>query len=382
MTTPSVLVVTRWLCSPADNGARIRRAELLGALAERFDVRIIALLDSQPDPADVQRVPGRVSVVEQPPYEPSSLRALVGLARRTPRAVTATDARAAHERVRAAIGEQRPSVFVADEIHTAHYAIGHGIPVLVEELQVGQLADDTSWRGRLTWLKNRDYHRRVLSSAALATTPSTVERDLLLRIMPSACIEVIPNGVDAERLRPDTNPYYDEDQLIYAGSPQYEANRDAVVWFAAEVLPLVRRARPTTRLVVTGATEGVALPRLDGVEFVGHLDDVTEAIRRSSVSVVPLRRGGGTRIKVLESLALGTPVVSTAKGVEGLDCSELEAIVAQTPAAFAAAILDVIDDPARRQLHATAGRAFAIRNDWEPIRERFVEVVAEVARSS
>ncbi len=379
MTRTSVLVVTRWLCEPADNGARIRRAQLLGALSESFDLRIIALLDSPPDPADIARVPAQVDVIAQPRFDPSAWRSMLAFARRTPRAVIATDSGEAHARIGEVLDRDRPVLIIADEIHTAHYALGRGVPVIVEELQVGQLVDDRSRRGRITWAKNRDYHRRVLGAATMSTTPSSVERDRLRSLLPSARIEVVSNGVDSERLRPDANVPIDGDRLIYAGSPQFDANLDAVVWFADHVLPIIRRSRPSTRLIVTGATDGVELPTLDGVEFVGRVDDVADAIRRSSLSVVPLRRGGGTRIKVLESLALGTPVVSSTKGVEGLGCSSAEVAVADAPAPFARAVLGLLDDPARRRDQVRAGREFAVRNDWGPIRVHFVDLVHQVA---
>jgi polysaccharide biosynthesis protein PslH len=381
VTRISVLMVTRWLCAPADNGARIRRAQLLGALAESFDLRVIALLDSTPDPADVARIPARVEVIDQPPFDPSTWRARLAFARRTPRAVVATNSPEAQARVSSAIDAERPALIIADEIHTAHYALGRQLPVLVEELQVGHLIDDRSLRGRITWAKNRDYHRRVLAAATVSTTPSNVEREHLRRLRPSARIEVLPNGVDAERLQPDASVPIDADRLIYSGSPQFDANRDAVIWFAESVLPIVRRTRPATRLVVTGAIDGVRVPTLAGVEFVGHVGDIADAIRRSAVSVVPLQRGGGTRIKVLESLALGTPVVATSKGVEGLGCTASEAAVADMPDGFARAVLALLDDPVRRRDQASAGRAFAIRNDWAPIRGQFVDLVGQLTRS-
>ncbi|HEY5014161.1 MAG TPA: glycosyltransferase, partial [Acidimicrobiia bacterium] len=102
-------------------------------------------------------------------------------------------------------------------------------------------------------------------------------------------------------------------------------------------------------------------------------------------TVVPLRRGGGTRLKVLESLALGTPVVSTAKGVEGLDLVPgREVLVADTAEAFAATVIDLMEDPLRRDALATAGRrAVEERYDWRPIARRFTDLVRGVeARSS
>jgi glycosyltransferase involved in cell wall biosynthesis len=383
---PSLLVVSRWLPTPPDNGARIRREQLIGALADQYDLDYVALLDEPPPQEFVDAVPARVHFVPQPPFNAASLRSRVALLGRIPRAVTTTHSSAAAHLLHDLVRERRPVAIVADEIHTAHYAVGRGVhhevPVVLEEVQLGQLADARTLRDRVAWWKNRDYHRRMLHRVAVATAPSTVEATRVRRIAPRARVEVISNGVDLMRLRPDPAAAVDAETLVYAGSPQYAANLDAVVWFGQEVLPRVRAARPGVRLVVTGAHDGVVLPEFAGVEFIGRVDDVAGVIRSAACSVVPLRVGGGTRIKVLESLALGTPVVSTSKGVEGLALVDgVEVVVADDPIELAARITDVLSSPERRHELAARGLLAAARHSWGPIRQGFVELVGEVARS-
>ncbi len=372
--------MSRWLPAPADNGARIRRAQFVAALDEHFDVDWFSLLDVAPDANDIAQVPACVEWFAQPGFDPRGIRSIVALANPTPRAVVTTRSRAAAERIDAYCATTRPAAIVADEIHTAHYGLGRNLPVMVEELQVGHLVDDASWRGRLSWAKNRRYHRRVLAASAIATAPSALERDHLRVLGPHATIEVVANGVDTDRLRPDPNAQVDPDRLIYCGSPQYDANLDAVVWFGHDVLPAIRSVRPDARLVVTGATEGVVLPTIDGVEFVGRVDDIAPAVRAAACSVAPLRRGGGTRIKILESLALGTPVVATTKGAEGLELRPDEAVVVDSASAMAAAVLDVMVDRARRAELVWRGRVAAERHDWRDSRQRWVELVHDLVR--
>ncbi len=377
--------MSRWLPVPPDNGARIRRDQLLGALVDEFEIDYVALLDdptatTNANAAVIEAMGVHVHRFRQPAFRPRSPAAVAAWFGPRPRAVVTTHSRAAADFIGELCATRRPAVVIADEIHTAHYAIGRARPVLVEEIQLAHLAEATGLGARLGWVKNRAYHRRILEQVAAATTPSELERSLALDIAPRSRVEVIANGVDIERLRPADVPI-DPDLLVYAGSPQYAANLDAIRWFAGSVLGQVRAVRPRARLVVTGATEGVSLPEAPGLEFCGHVDDLAALVRRAACSVVPLRLGGGTRIKVLEALALGTPVVATAKGVEGLGLERgVEIDVADDPEGLVRAITALLDDPRRRADRSAAGRAAVVaRHSWTPVRDRYRSLVGELA---
>ncbi|MBK9050663.1 MAG: glycosyltransferase [Chloroflexi bacterium] len=161
------------------------------------------------------------------------------------------------------------------------------------------------------------------------------------------------------------------DTLVYAGAMTYKANFDAVAYFLGEIWPLIRAARPQAVFYVTGKLDGVPverLPKQDGVIFTGYLDDVRPRVAQSWLSVIPLRLGGGTRLKVLESLALGTPVVTTSKGMEGLELMpERDVLVADTPEAFAAAVIQLLHDPNLHTLLSQHGQQAVKRYDWPKI---------------
>src|SRR5262249_25499669 len=145
---------------------------------------------------------------------------------------------------------------------------------------------------------------------------------------------------------------------VFAGALTYDANLDAAAYFLAEIFPRVRRAIPDVKLKITGRHEGVdlsGLARGEGVELTGYVPDIRQVVAESWASVVPLRRGGGTRLKILESMAIGTPIVSTSKGAEGLDVLDRENIMlADEPRDFAARIVELLKSPAART-HLTAG---------------------------
>ena len=144
------------------------------------------------------------------------------------------------------------------------------------------------------------------------------------------------------------------DTLIYSGALSYSANYDAVSWFVQEILPLVRARRPAVRMSVTGDSGGRTLPSTEGLELTGFLSDVRPLIAASWTSLAPLRVGGGTRLKILESMALRTPVVATSKGAEGIEAEPgRHLLVADTATTFSESLIRLLDDPPLRQAIAT-----------------------------
>ena len=165
----------------------------------------------------------------------------------------------------------------------------------------------------------------------------------------------------------------------------FDANLDAVRYFVREVFPQIRQARPDATFWVTGATDGIDLSDLEqpGVTFTGRLPEVDSIIASSAACVVPLRLGGGTRLKVLQAMALGVPVVSTPKGIEGLDVEpERHVLVGASAADLATHTLRILDDPAvGRRIATRALRLVRERYDWDPIAESLDRVIHEAVRA-
>lgn len=207
---------------------------------------------------------------------------------------------------------------------------------------------------------------------------SARDRDALIRDgVPGGHVTVIPHGVDLAAFRKaapaDLRSRYDLPAdcrvLVYHGTYRYPPNLEAVRFLAREVLPLLGR---DYRVLAVGreAPEGTPDP---AVRFTGPVDDLPGVLKGADVAVVPLRQGGGTRMKVLDYFAAGLPVVSTAKGVEGLGLEPgREYLEAETGEAIAAAVERVVGEGAVRESLVKAGSAFVAELDWQAIGERYL----------
>lgn len=333
-----------------------------------------------------------VEAVVYHPFQPTRAKAVLGLFSSRPRSVIDTFHPELQTLVQRWVQEHQYDCLIASEIDMIPYAMNvPNVPLVFEEIEVATIREQfvresnplRKARHALTWWKLRNYMRDSLPRFAGFTAVSTDELKGVTAVVPNyrGQMVVIPNGVDVMAHQQDFGPPQ-PDTLVYAGAMTYKANFDAVAYFLAEIWPLIRAERPQATFYVTGKLDGVPveqLPPREGVVLTGYLDDVRPRVAQSWLSVIPLRLGGGTRLKILESLALGTPVVTTSKGMEGLDLqAERDVLVADTPNQFAAAVLQLLRDPHLRTALSQRGQLAVNRYDWPKIGadlNAFVEAV-------
>ncbi len=200
----------------------------------------------------------------------------------------------------------------------------------------------------LTWFPMMSWEPKMARLFDKLIVVSDVDRILLQVLEPSLDISVIPNGVDTKTHRPYSLEEREKNILI-VGSMDYEPNGDAVKYFHNEVFPRIRKRIPDCTLTIVGNSPSNEIQQLDaeqGVMVRANVDDVRPYYRRARVSAVALRSGGGTRLKILESMALGTPVVSTLIGCEGLDVQDdLDILIANDPVEFTEKITELMLSP-------------------------------------
>jgi sugar transferase (PEP-CTERM/EpsH1 system associated) len=201
-------------------------------------------------------------------------------------------------------------------------------------------------------------------------TVSEVDRAVLAPDVGDVPIRVVPNGVDTEFFTPGSEPE-DPTRVVFTGAIGYQPNTDAVCYFAAEILPRIHALAPEAKFAVVGKDPPDRVRQLAGPRLLvtGTVPDVRPWIRQAAAFVVPLRVGGGTRLKILEAMATGRPVVSTTLGCEGLEVSPGEDIlIADTPEAFAEAVVRCLREPELRRRLGARGRALVERRyRWEAI---------------
>lgn len=205
---------------------------------------------------------------------------------------------------------------------------------------------------------------------AILAVSETDRRYLAQRLgEPEKAIAVIPNMIDVEEYRwPDPVAEALRFDVVFTGKMDYRPNVDAVLWFAEAIWPLIRRERPEARWAVVGQRPHPrleSLRQLDGVILTGRVPQVQPYLAGAGVYVMPLRIGSGTRLKLIESMAAGCAVVSTTIGAEGFPVVDgREIVLADTAEAFAAAVLKLLADPARRAELSRQAERFAARYDW------------------
>lgn len=381
-----ILFLSRWFPYPADNGSKLRISNLIRQLSLEHQVSLVSFREPGHviDPEAEQAAASACSPVYTVPYlgyRPSSVRALVGLLAPRPRSLVAAHSPELAELTARALRQHRYDLILASELDMLPYARAQrGVPILLDDLELGVYRGGLSrrhprrarLRAYLTWFKLGVYLRRELPHVAACTVVSEQERVHVRTIAPAyERVSVVPNAVDlasyagcSREPQPNT--------LVFSGSLSYGPNFDGLRWFLGEVFPRIQRAVPGVRLRVTGSTQGIdrgALPGGSAVEYTGYVDDIRPVVAGSWASVVPLRHGAGTRLKILEAMALGTPVVSTTKGAEGLAItSGDDCLVQDDPDGFARGVVDLLQSSALRSRLADGGRRLVgSRYDWQVV---------------
>ena len=213
---------------------------------------------------------------------------------------------------------------------------------------------------RLEGAKLERAERRLATRFDLCTATTRAEWETLESYATGAATDWFPNGVDSEFFAP-TQAAHDPDTISFVGRMDYYPNQECMFDFCANTFPLIRRSRPNARLLIVGADPSPAVRRLGdspGVTVTGSVPDVRPYVHRSAAMVAPLNIARGTQNKILEAMAMGVPVVTSAAAAGGVDALDQEHfIVARTPQDYATALLRIMDDAALRRQLSDSGRA-------------------------
>lgn len=235
------------------------------------------------------------------------------------------------------------------------------------------------------WRRLVAYERDVLRRVAHTVAVSEADAVAFRRLAPGCPVTVVPNGINvADYATCDAPHDLGPAALVLTGSMNYRPNIDAATWFAHDVWPLVHAAEPDTRFVIVGSDPHprvAALAAQDGITVTGRVPDVLPYLHGATVFVVPLRMGSGTRLKLLQALAAQRAVVTTSLGAQGVDVQDgVHLRRADTATEFAAAAIDLLRDPARRQqLGRTGANYVRARFDWPVLVPRLLAIYAALS---
>jgi glycosyltransferase involved in cell wall biosynthesis len=390
-----ILFLSRWFPFPPDNGSKIRIHNLLQGLSQRHAVSLLSFCD-QPLPTqellEQQKICSEIHIVPWKPFDRRSPKARVGLLSPIPASLVDTHSPQMESLIRLTLEKNKFDLIIASQITMAsYYSSFQGIPAIFEELELGLFYEQSFTethplkriRGQLSWIKLQMYLDHLLKAFTSITVVSEKERYLLASHLQSHSdkIKVLPNSINLQEY---TNiPVIRKPcHIIFSGSFTYGPNYSAIVWFINHVFPRVLKQIPEAQLVITGDHAGLPLPSDKNITLAGYVDDIKSLIGSCDASIVPLWSGGGTRLKILEAMAIGTPVVATTKGAEGLTVENGKHIlIADEPAHFAECVIRLLcQDDLRELLSSNAKKLMQEVYDWQVVMPRFLGLVEKTAQ--
>lgn len=389
-----ILFLSPRLCLPLLTGARIREYYLARALAERADVTYVSFIQPgfpEPDAAELGFFSETYLVPLLGRY---SLRKILrGLTGSQPLSVLNYTTDEMRSVVTAIAARNRFDLVHLDSCHMVEY-----VP-LIEALWQSPVRTVYDWHNieselmrrfaaNVDSLPKRAYahltakrlarlEKRILGSGFGHVVCSPREKEDLLAIAPAARIAVIENGVDTERFAPPAEAV-PRQRLVYVGAMDFHANIDAACWFTRHAWPAVHQRFPDWRLTLIGSNPAASVRELasePNVEVTGTVPDVAPYYRDAVAAIVPLRTGGGTRLKILEAMAAGVPVVSSRQGAEGLAVSPGRNIeVLDDDSGWLPALTAIATHPDLWSARSEAGLALVrAQYDWRLLGERLYE---------
>jgi glycosyltransferase involved in cell wall biosynthesis len=429
-----ILFLTPQLPYPPHQGTALRNFGLIQGLSERHRISLLSFSDSSQEELASTAVPllelcQRIETVPAPPPRPTKKRALDTLTHRLPdmalRLASATFA----DQLAAWLARETFDVVHVEGIEMAPYLDalldnGHQSPLIVFDdhncetmLQRSYALIDARsprrWAGAIysliQWQKLRRYEADVCRRAHQVLAVSETDAVALQRLVSDLDVTVIPNGIDTAQYEADPSPEMRESgaeprpTLVFTGKMDFRPNVDAVRWFAKAIWPHIRAKVPEVQFYAVGQRPHPQLDALradPGIKLTGWVGDMRPYITAATVYVAPLRMGSGTRLKLLEAMALGKAIVSTRLGAEGLtgeapvdttttiasprpstirgtDGLALMLVDDNNPGAFADAVVTLLRDPCRRHHLGTAARAFVqVNYDWRVIIPRLEKIYA------
>jgi polysaccharide biosynthesis protein PslH len=389
-----ILWIKTELLHPVDKGGRIRSYQMLRSLLRQHQVTYLCLDDGNAAPDALARAQEYAQEVVRVPFHPPPKRSVAyagallhnlfsplpyAVARYQSAALRAQITRLAARSDLVVCDFLHPSVNVPDALPVPAVLFQHNVEALiwqrhatVPQNPLRRAYMQAQWQ-RMLRIEGSECRR--FDHVVAVSAP---DAQLLREQYGVASVSHVETGVDFDFFKPSRTATATGSGLVFVGSMDWMPNDDGIRWFSSEVFPLVKRAVPAVTLTVVGRTPSAAMRQLAAadaaIETTGTVPDVRPYIERAALSVVPLRIGGGTRLKIYEAMAMGSPVVATTIGAEGLPVRHNEhLLIADEPQAQADAIIALLRDRERAaRLAGTALRFVREHCGWDGVAAQFL----------
>jgi glycosyltransferase involved in cell wall biosynthesis len=383
---------------PVDTGGKIRSYNILRRLADEHEVTYLSYYSGERDISYEETLrrefPG--SQVVYIGDRDSTVRGVLDYLYRLPRPAPYSITKYTHPKVRKAVAgylnSGRFDVAVCDFLH-ATLNFPRRLPIscalfqhnVESSLWQRMAATETHPLRKLSYAyeaaRMLRYERRTLARFHHVIAVSDHDRDQMLAMDPSCEVSVVPTGVDTKRFQVAPPSSITPPRIVFTGSMDWEPNVDAVEYFCAQIWPRILSDYPDAVFQIVGRSPFPRVQRLasKSVVVTGTVPSVTDYLRDATVVVVPLRIGGGTRLKIYEAMAMGKALVSTSIGAEGLSYQPgRDLLLADDASSFAEAILLLLRDGQLRRRTELAAVQLAAQYDWSVVTRQFVDVLQKI----
>ncbi len=386
-----LLMLAHRIPFPPHTGDKVRAYQVARHFATRHELTLGFVIDDAADRAGLEALRREVPDLEWGGlWKPAALtRGLAALACGRSLSIAYFHSRSLAKRVGARLRDGRYDAIYASSSPMAAYVRSARLPVVMDFVDVDsdkwtqyatKQRPPRSWAYRLEGRRLRRFESEAVRWGERCILATAAEETLLRGFAPWARTAVIPNGVDLTGYAPPG----DAPTVIFTGAMDYLPNVDAVEHFCADIFPAVTRAVRGARFLIVGLNPSPAVRRLaalPGVTVTGAVPDVRPYYRQAAVCVAPLRIARGIQNKVLQSMALGVPVVATSAAARGLEArAEEHFLVQDDPARFAEAVIGLLGDREQRVRLAARARGFVESNhSWPAVLGRIEAVVTDAA---
>jgi glycosyltransferase involved in cell wall biosynthesis len=388
---------------PVDTGGKIRSYNLLRFLAKEHEITLLSYYGGRRDldyeAALLKELPGAQTIYTAAP-DAGALQGAVDYLYRLPWKAPYAVSKFTHSAVQATVADWLSSgrfdVAVCDFLSASlNFPARLATPCVLFQHNV----ESSLWQRMAAMESNpvkklsfaiesakmTRYERGALARFHHVIAVSDHDRQQMLEMNPACEITVVPTGVDTQKFKIAPASLISPPRVVFTGSMDWEPNIDAVDYFCSQIWPAIRQEFPDAIFQIVGRNPFAKVKRLasESVQVSGTVPSVEEYLEKASVVVVPLRIGGGTRLKIFEAMAMGKAVVSTSIGAEGLEIeSGRDLLLADTASSFADALILLLRDAAMRRRLELAAVQRAAQYDWSRVAKQFAEVLSKLTAAS